>query len=354
MCNGKETGTITISTGSASGVLQGASVVGNYERIYIYDSTGSTYLGAFDYTASAYGTTGATVNLAGYWPGTSGTFTYMTENTGMFSAIWYQNTDSYADNEALKKSWACIYNSPTSITLNRPWDSATQSNYYSYSYAVMGWAQQPFMLGGYKTNQMRWGSKNTTSTLATDYTTMLGQAGAWYRSYGWDYTNSRGSFYTSLVQVCNPVTIVWTGLTSNTIHGGDSGNPGCGAVGIPVANAIARVNSVEGGGAMSQCYLSGSCTAATVDSFYGAMFGAGQAYGANAGCSTSVSGTCDGLDAINCEPSGLASFKWPGFCFGMGGMFSTSWPAIRTLGHSSYNPVPISGHGISGVFGLAP
>jgi hypothetical protein len=109
---------------------------------------------------------------------------------------------------------------------------------------------------------------------------------------------------------------------------------------------------------MTQYYnVNPSANKSTVDSFYGAMFGVGQAYGANAGCASSVTSTCDGVDAANCEVSGMNGYKWPGFCFGMGGFFSTSYPALRTLGQtgqSSYNPVPISGRAGSAGFGTAP
>jgi hypothetical protein len=84
-----------------------------------------------------------------------------------------------------------------------------------------------------------------------------------------------------------------------------------------------------------------STNKSVVDAFMGATWGAAQPYGANAGCATSVASTCDGLDAANCELSGMAGYKWPGFCFGIGGFFSTSYPAVRLSSQPSFNPVPV-------------
>jgi hypothetical protein len=96
-------------------------------------------------------------------------------------------------------------------------------------------------------------------------------------------------------------------------------------------------------------YTNPSGNKTDMDSFMGATFGAGQVYGANASCAPSVASTCDGLDAINCQMSGMTGYKWPGFCFGLGGFFSSSYPAIRTLNQSVYSPVSISGRGIGGM-----
>jgi hypothetical protein len=213
---------------------------------------------------------------------------------------------------------------------------------------------------------MRWAQHSSNPTVAADYLSMSQQSGTWYRNYGWDYTNSKGTFYGSVTQVCNPASMVFNpALVANnlvsTLHGGDGGSvQGCGAVGSIQpnggSNAVARVQNAEGGNAMAQWYYTNpSANQSTVDTFYGAMFGSSQVYGANAGCSISVASTCDGIDAINCEFSGMNGYKWPGFCFGMGGFFSTSYPAIRTsMQHSNfYNPVPMSGTGIRGL-GLAP
>jgi hypothetical protein len=367
-CNGVDTGTIFINPGSPfTATLTGGSTVGgppvasvSYQRIYIWDGTN---LAAFSYVASAYATTGATLTLGG--SGTAGGLTcttsgspctYMTSNSGAFTAIWYQNTDTYSDNESLKKNWECKTTGTGTFTLNRNWDGPSRTDLYSSTYTTDGFEQQPFMLGGYKVNSMRWAQSSTNSTVRSDYTTMAQQAGAWYLPYGWDHItgNSNGSYYATVSQICNPPTLQFNPALINnvlvsTLHGGDGGggNPGCGAVGSVAENGIARVNSAEGAGAMVQCYISGACTKAQVDAFMSAIWGKALPYGSNAGCSASVSSYCDGGDATNCEFSGMSTYKWPGFCLGQGGFGIINYAALRVQGQSTFSPVPVfSGRGI--------
>src|SRR5436190_24188404 len=125
------------------------------------------------------------------------------------------------------------------------------------------------------------------------------------------------------MRVCKPVTTVAAG-SFYSIHGGD---PSCGVSGV-LGAPYERVNSVEGGSAMIQYYLANPTPArrAIVDRFYGAIFGY-VPY-----CAASILSTCDGTTASNVTDGDLASFKWPGFFFGMGGFFSNSWPAVRVGG----------------------
>ena len=377
MCNGQDTGTLTISAGSYSAVLSTGTVglpsvfPPMNQRIYIWD--GTSFLAAYAYIASAYGTTGATLTLTGAWPAGNSNCaatpcTYMTSNSGLLTAIWNVNDDSFAANERLKLAWECIYNSPTSITLNRPWDEATNTNYYSASYASEGLYQQGFMPLGYKTTGMRWAQHSSNPTVASDYTTMAQQLGTWGRNYAWDPVNTKGIFYVSVFGgpgVCGDPSVVFNpALFSHalvsTLHGGDGGNiQGCGAAGSNTPNggadAVARSQIPEAGSGMVQWFNTNpSGNKSTMDTFYGAAFGVGQPYGANAGCAASVSSTCDGIDAINCEIGGMGSYKWPGFCFGLGGFFSTSYPAVRTSIQLFYSPVSISGRGITAGPGFAP
>ena len=79
---------------------------------------------------------------------------------------------------------------------------------------------------------------------------------------------------------------------------------------------------------MIQYYLAspGPVRQAAVDTFYGAIFGSVPL------CAASVLSTCDGVIASNIDDANLATSKWPGFFFGMGGFFANSWPAVRLGG----------------------
>jgi hypothetical protein len=91
------------------------------------------------------------ITLNGLWPGDSGSFTYVIENTGFPSTIG----TSQADHAGLQQIWACTWNSPSQITLDRPWTGASGTvNLYqspgrpNAGYAIGGYGQQPYMLGG--------------------------------------------------------------------------------------------------------------------------------------------------------------------------------------------------------------
>ena len=312
LCAGVDIGTITVNKGSSTATVASGTLT-QQNKVYIWDSTGS-YLGVFAYSVS-----GSAVQLAGVWPGASGTFSFMNENTETFSSIWTANTDDLAHNQALEKNWACKYNSPSSLTLNRAWDAASGSAYYISTFTGAVFFQQPFMLG-VKTNQMNWASKNDDAMISSGYKTILPLVGEWYNSYGYDSVNTQGSFYLTVQQACSPPTVVAAG-SFYSIHG-----EGCGDSGV-LGKPFERVNSIEGGSAMIQYYLGTPTPArgATVDRFYGAIFG--DLY-----CAASVSSTCDGILTSNMTDGDLGSYKWPGFFFGMGGFFANSWPAVRQGG----------------------
>jgi len=331
MCAGNHSGTITVTNGASTATLVTGTLLGGI-RIYITDTVSSpVYVGAFEYSNS-----GTAVQLAGVWPGASGTFSFMTENNskqGWLTGIWTDNTDDLAHNQALEKGWACTYNSPTSLTLNRPWDAASGSGYHMSSYTIGTFGQQPFMFG-VKTNQVNWGSKNDDPTIAAGYASILPQMGEWFNAYGNDSVNTKGTFYNTVFQLCSPPTLRAAG-SFFSIHGwdGSSGQPGCGLSGV-LGTSAERVNSAEGGAAMIQYYLANPSPArkASVDTFYGAIFGY-LPY-----CAASVLSTCDGTTASQLSDGDLSGSKWTGFYFGMGGFFTNSWPAVRLGGVAPPDP----------------
>ena len=124
LCAGVASGTITVNHGSASATLVTGSL-GNPAtnfNIVIRDTTsGPSYVGFFEFSFS-----GSAVTLAGLWPGASGTFSFVVQDNrqqgGGLTAIGLDGSD--ADNVRFVESWACTFNSPTQITLNRPWDDS--------------------------------------------------------------------------------------------------------------------------------------------------------------------------------------------------------------------------------------
>ena len=145
-CRGADTGTIRVTNGSSTATIMSGSLAAGRIRVVITDTiTNPIYVGGFEYSGSGGG--GAPIQLGGIWPGASGTFNFMSEtanSTGYtLSGIWTDNSDDLAHNRALEKPWACKYNSPTSLTLNRPWDGPTGSAYYISSYTIGTFGQQP-------------------------------------------------------------------------------------------------------------------------------------------------------------------------------------------------------------------
>jgi hypothetical protein len=342
ICAGLDSGTILVTNGSPIATVVSGTLT-NQPRIYIADTiTVPTFVGVYQYSV-----TGSTVTLATPWPGASGTFSFMDEaprSAGNIdlSGIWTSNQDwpavsaaqAYINNKALEKAWACVYNSSSSITLNRPWDSASGSSYYLSHYTIGTFFQQPFTLG-VRTNQMIWATHNSNAAIAAGYLPILANIGNWFVQYGYDSVNNHGTFYSVVSQACEPTNIpVTPGTGFSSTHGstplyGDIAN--CAMDGPnPGAVAQERVNSVEGGVAMMQYYLANPTPAkrAIVDQFYGAVFGLAGT------CAPSVANTCDGTIASNYTNNDLSAYKWPGFFFGMGGFFTSTWPAWRNTQRS--------------------
>jgi hypothetical protein len=240
------------------------------------------------------------------------------QTIGGLLALWTDNNDNAASNHALEESWACKTTSSTAADLFRPWPHANGTNYrYSY-YNIQAFGQQPFMLG-IKSVQINWAAQNSNATTAAGYKAIAPLVGAWYNTNAWDPITSRGSLYDTLATACGAPTDVPAGLF-DSIHSYE----GCAPIGLANQSAsIARTDSVEGGNAMQLLYAGNPTLAnkAAVDNFYGAI------YGATGTCAPIVASTCDGTVAA--QLATLGGIKWPGFFFGTGGLFSSSWPAIR-------------------------
>lgn len=352
ICYGEDVITLTVTHNNSTATVASGTLT-QQSLIYFYDGSRA---GVFEYTGT--GTAGASVQLAGIWQGSSGTFSAIstgggaatmngiTPSVGGYGSIWTDNNDNLTSNTALEKVWACKWNSAGSLTLFRNWDGPNGAA-YQLSYINTGvFGQQPFFVGGYKYNAIRWAGKSTNATLQTGNSALQPLAGEWMNSYGYDALNNKGSFYVAVFQPCHDPSDLAAG-SFNSIHG----SAGCGQSGTQAFAAGAeRVNSAEGGTAMigyykAECALGvTACNNARtrVDGYYGAMFGQDVTQ-----CASAVAGTCDGTVIFQLQNASQAAFKWPGFFFGVGGQFTSSWPSVRTEGpvttgsSASGNTVPV-------------
>ena len=361
-CAGVASGTITVNHGSAVATLVTGSL-GNPAtnfNIVIRDTTSSpSYVGFFQFSFN-----GSAVILAGLWPGASGTFSFLVQdNSQGLSGLGGGNTaigldGSDADNVRLVESWACTYNSPTQITLNRPWDdSVTGGNvhptgdYIIYpapnsGAGIGGYFQQPFMYG-IKTKVVSYAANYApNSTISSGYQSLLPLMGQWFHDVGYD-TNTDGSYYARVNLACEPfvqakrATDPPDSSVFDSIHGSSQLFP-CGSNGLAGSlgggngEFTMRVDSAEAFAAVleyyrAQCLLGTSqCSAARAfgDRAYGAIWG---------NCSmTSGGGATYFCDSHYVNTGGelsngsIGAFKWVGFFFGMG--MSHQWPAVRQGG----------------------
>ncbi len=323
-CYGVDTVMISFTHNSSTATV-GSGTLTQQNLLWIWDGTSTRAL--------EYAVNGNSVQLAELWPGPTGSYAAMStgggaltsggQRSGGYGGILItgaalgsgQAPDTLAVNQALQEAYACKYNSPNSLTLHRP-SPVSGTGYLSY-YNIPPFSQQPFMLG-VKTNQMRWASRSGDPDIRSGYASLLPLAGAWYNAYGWDSNGTLGTFY-AVAPVCGSSSDVAAGQFAS-IHG----YQGCGTTGNAASSAaVGRVNSAEGGSAMLQFYLANPTPAnqAVVDRFYGAIFGD------PAFCRGGV--YCDGTSASQLADTYMSGSKWPGFFFGMGGFFTTSWPAIR-------------------------
>ncbi len=346
MCAGQDdgTGTIRVTRGSTAATVVSGTLTPGY-RIFITDTSSPIYVGTSEYSVN-----GASVTLALTWPGDTGTFHFMSEGAGLagfVTSIGSSNADwpdvsvatGFANNQQLQKIWACKYNNPGSLTLNRPWDGATGSNYHTFSYVVVGFEVQPFM-DGVKTSAMNWASQSSNAAIASAYTVMKGQLGTWMATYGVD-TNTPGTlgtYYNRLSGNCETAGIPNATTLFDGIHGV---NDGCGFMGLAASGAgmgefTSRVNTAEAYSGLAayytaRCLLGPSqCSAARalVDKYYGAIYG---------NCALTAGGGstfyCDSHyvnTASELSNASLGAYKWSGFFFGMG--MAHQWPALRLGG----------------------
>ena len=269
---------------------------------------GAPYTGYFQFTLSPNGT----ITLAALWPGDSGRATFVIENNDFLSTIATSNNDPQ-----LKKNWACTWNNPSQITLNRPWDGPTETGAHLYSYVLAGFGQQPYMLG-IKITQMKYASQVNDPALSAGYAALAAQAANWVHNIGYDPA-TQGLHYGRIMQACEPQTVPPPGSAFS------ARTPGCNYGLDPGAVRAARVLTAEASQALRVYYESNPTPEAKEwgDRAYGSIWG-------NPAFTTG--GVYSDSNYVRDENSNgsLGAYKWTGFFFGMG--MSHQWPAVRLGG----------------------
>jgi hypothetical protein len=307
-CYGVESGTVTVTKGS--GAFTGQRLIDGNKITISGTLNGQPYTGTFAFSQTG----GIAGTLAALWPGDSGTFPYVIENNDNLTTIAMNNADPQ-----LTKNWACTWVDAGHVTLNRPWDgpSTAGTPAYLFQYNLAGTGQQPYMMG-IKATQLRWASQNDDSSIAANFASLAPLAATWIHDFGYD-PNTQGLDYGRGFQACEPSTTATPGTAFQ------SRTPGCNYGLQPDAVQAARVLSAEANPAIGLYYISrGYFRQARLwgDRVYGSLWGY---------CPYTAPGFyCDSNYVRNENSDGsLASYKWPGFFFGMG--MAHQWPAVRTI-----------------------
>ena len=347
VCFGIASGSVTVENGSAafqaSGLINGNKIVISGtngaipprplgQRPDAGGSRGSakSYTGMFQFTQTG-GTSGT---LSALWPGDSGTFPYVIENSDYYTAIGASN-----DDPMLKENWACTWNNSGQLTLNRPWDGPTDQSgaYHIYSYILAGYGQQPYMLG-IKTTGMKWASF-VDDTEASNFADLAGQAATWVHDVGFDPA-TQGMYYGRVYAACEP----FLTPTPGTTFGFRATNCSMGL--DPNAIDAARGLTAETSSALRSYYETNPTPdrKAWGDLAYGSIWG----YAPN-----TASGFYSDPNYVKNETSNtsLAGAKWTGFFFGMG--MAHQWPAVRLggvqLARNQNLTIPVKPTSVAGV-----
>ena len=306
LCHGIASVTLTATNGSSA--VTGTGFINGSAIMLTGTKAGQSFSQPFDWSQS-----GGTVGVLGAtWTGDSGTVTGVIVDTSYVTTIATSNNDI----TNLAKNWACTFDSSTQLTLDRPWDGATGSSYHIYTYVVAGYGQQPFMLG-IKSTGMKWGSNlDDELTPNTNFGTNGTAASTWVKEYGYD-PFTQGMTYGRVFGACEPLTD--PPASPDFVYR----NPNCnyGRTAIRGARALTAETST----ALRGYYEANVGTPARDwgDTAYGSVWGYAP---------YTEAGYYSDSDYVRDENSNvsLASYKWPGFFFGMG--MAHQWPAVRVGG----------------------
>ena len=254
------------------------------------------------------------------WQGDSGPITWVIDSTSNFLTFMRSNDDSMG-----AETWSCIKNSPSQITLNRPWDGPS-GTYGAYSSNVVGISQMPYMLG-IRQAAWRWAALAATdmgnSALAANFNGLRYAAGTWVRSTGFDSLVTHGMYY-AVQAGCVPITPASMGYAGGgPCFDASPSNSDYDKVAM-------RELTAENSSSMwsySDANSGSSASVAWGDLAYGSLWGYLPS------TTGSVYTPPDQLTEQNPAYGasyGLSAGKWTGFFFGMG--MAHQWPAVRLGG----------------------
>jgi hypothetical protein len=277
--------------------------------------------------------------LGAYWKGDSGTVSWLSGNFDAYAGDGQPQdmlviATGNIDLTNMQKSWACTWNSSTSITLNRPWDGLSSDSshvYHPYNMNLAGYGQQPFMLGikSYGENLLATQTLPALASYVAPYQTFTANSTSWIWNEGMDH-QLLGTNYGRIFQQCEPANTAPSG-TSFT-----SRASGCTYGNDPTAVYLSREQNAETSAAHAIYYQNNPIYSIKLrgDQFYGALWGY---------CPWTTGGVyCDpNSTAANATGSNLADAsihggKWTGFFTGVG--MSHRWPAVRLGGMEMPRP----------------
>lgn len=298
---------------------------------------GQLFSGVFEFRADS----PFQATLSVLWPGDTGAISWMAEGNGptqfttqAFATLSVNNTSD----TRFGTIWACRWDSPSQITLNRPWVGTGTETVQMTRYNLVGRGVQPFMLG-IKTMQMNWGSLIDDAATASSYAELAKGAGNWILSDGYDPLLKAISYGRIFPQCEPPMTESGDASFASRIPGciENSANPDA------VSTARARNSEVQN--AVRAAYQGNPTSEfkALGDQMYCSQWGV---------AAMTKPGYCtEPITASNVLDFNLGSYKWPGFFFGVG--MAHQWPAVRVGGASppvwTSTPVNFSLNGAASV-----
>ncbi len=309
MCPVQNSGTGTIFNGSATLQSTGPNLVPQWTSPRSITLTGvrngAPYTVSFQWQGQ-----GATVTLAAKWLGNSGQV-----NWQVYSDDYVTIIASGPQDPTYGTVYSCTYNSPTSITLNRPY-AGNSGTAYLYRANLAGRGQQPFM-AGIKALQMMYASQGANGQTAQNYKNLAAALGNWLIQTGYD-PDTGGLHYGRGFPMCEPLLEAsqqgfnWRNLQCS--HG--TGRDDRGAARALLAEAQSAVRAAFEANPSQELKTLG-------DQFYA------NQWGSDAFTPTGLARS-DGLENIYATNSAFGAGKWYGFQFGVG--MAHQWPAVRLGG----------------------
>jgi hypothetical protein len=323
-CAGVSTGAGTVTNGSAAVNASFGSFPASGATVLVITGTlgGSPFTGSYMYSGS-----GTTATLAALWPGDSGNVTWMAENINPGTdnnslTVFASASSDYTD---LANNYACIWNSPTSLTLDHPWRGANGSNYYLYTSNLAGFGQQPYMLGikTYGMNLLANASDPALAAYANTYSTFTREAVQWIHDNGYDPA-SQGINYGRVFPFCEPTTTPPAGSAF------EARTPGCNYGFAADAVVGSRELNAEIANATSVLYNLVRTPANQLwgDTVYGSLWG--FAPDNTGGVYSDSRSPASNIGLSNMTDNYIHEGKWYGFFTGMS--MAHAWPAMRQGG----------------------